>query len=159
MCGCECCVYSKNMLSSLLTCCGCRLKHPKDRSHNAKNIKSGEIWSCVFETSNNDVLPHGYHIYNTAADMEIATTCPCTYKRMVYCTVNVCYFVVISAQLLSYPVSRKIQIQQTCIQQYYFIFTIMFHVLLCMADIHTTNEQHAHCVPQWRALTGIPNYT
>ena len=43
MCGCECCICAKLMHSSLLTRRDRRLKHLKDRSHNAQNRISGEI--------------------------------------------------------------------------------------------------------------------
>ena len=38
------------------------------------------------------------------------------------------------------------------------MFTVIFHVVLCMADVHTTNKQHVHSVPQCRALTGLKIY-
>ena len=81
MCSCECCISSKIMHYSLLTWRDCRLKHLKDRSQNAQNRSSGEISSHTFETYKNDVRPHGFHIYNTAADMAISTMCPCSSKH------------------------------------------------------------------------------
>ena len=55
--------------------------------------------------------------------------------------------VMISAQVLSYLVRMKIKIQQTCVQQYYFMLTVMFHVVISTGEVHTTKEQHVHCVP------------
>ena len=81
MCGCECCISAKIMHSSLLTWSNRCLKHLKDRSPNAQNRRSGEIYSRVFETYNNTVRPHGFHIYSTAVDMAMAKMCPCTYKN------------------------------------------------------------------------------
>ena len=49
MCGCECCIYSKIMHLSLLTCHDFNLKHLKGRSHNAQNRRSGESSSRIFE--------------------------------------------------------------------------------------------------------------
>ena len=65
---------------------------------------------------------------------------------MGYRTGNVCYIVVINAQVLSYPVRRQINIQQTCVQQYDLMLTVMFHIVLFTGNIHTMNEQHVHCV-------------
>ena len=84
---------------------------------------------------------------------------PVPQNTMGHRTGNVCYVVVISAQVLSYPYRRQINIQQTCIQQYDFTFTIMFHVVIFTGNIHTTNDKHVHCVPQCRSLTGLPKYT
>ena len=78
---------------------------------------------------------------------------------MEYLIGNVCYIVVISDQLLSYPVRRKKKIQRSRVQQYDFVNTSMFHVGLFTSDFHTTNKQHFHCVPQCRDLTKLPRYT
>ena len=69
------------MNSYLLTWRDCHLKRLKDRSHNAQNRRSDEISSHIFETYNNDVRPHGCHIYNTAVYMAMSKMCPCTSKR------------------------------------------------------------------------------
>ena len=37
--------------------------------------------SRIFETYNNAVIPHDFHVYNTATDMAMKTMCPCTYKH------------------------------------------------------------------------------
>ena len=81
MCGCECCIFTKIMHSSLLTWCDHRLKYLKDRSHNAQNTRSGKISSRIFETYNNAVGPHGCNIYNTTSEMAIEKMCPCTSKH------------------------------------------------------------------------------
>ena len=62
--------------------------------------------------------------------------------------VNLCYIVVISFQLLSYQFRRKVKIQQTCVQQYDFMFIVIFLILLFVGNLHTRNKQHVHCVPQ-----------
>ena len=80
MCGCKCCISAKSMHSSLLTWISCRLKHLKNRSHNAQNRRSGEISSRIFETYSNDVWPHGFHFYNTTSKIYMAKFCPCTSK-------------------------------------------------------------------------------
>ena len=84
---------------------------------------------------------------------------PVPLNIMGYCNGNACYVVVISAQVFYYPVRRQINIQQKCVQQYNFISTVMFHVVLCMGNVHNTNEKHVHCAPQQRALKGLPKYT
>ena len=81
MCSCGCFISAKIIHFSLLTWSDCHLKHLKDRSHNSKNRRSGEISSCIFETYNISVRPHACHIYNTAADVTMPTMCPCTSKR------------------------------------------------------------------------------
>ena len=80
-------------------------------------------------------------------------------KLMVYCIVNLCYVVTISVPVLSYPVGRKTKIQQTRIQQYVFMVTVMFHDLLCTFDVHTTNKQHVQCVSQFLCMTIMQRYT
>ena len=72
---------------------------------------------------------------------------------MGYRIVNVCYVVLISAQVFSYSFRIQIRIQQTRVQQQYFMLTVIVHVVLWIADVHTTNKQHVHCVPQCRSLT------
>ena len=79
MCGYECFLSSKNINSFPLTWHDHHMKHLKDRIQDAQNRRSGEIPSRIFETYKNTVRPHGCHIYNTAADMTMATICPCTY--------------------------------------------------------------------------------
>ena len=112
MCSCECCITDNSIKYSLLKRCDCHLKQLKEQSHNEKDIRYGEIESRIFETFNNFVIPHGYHIYNTYEDMDMETMCPCPSTIMGWCTGNVCYVVVKYDQLLSYPVSRQIKIQQ-----------------------------------------------
>ena len=62
MCGYECCISPKSIHYSLLTWRDNCLKHLKYRSHNAQNRRSGKISSRIFETYNNAVQPHGFHI-------------------------------------------------------------------------------------------------
>ena len=50
VCGCEYCISAKSMHSSFFTRSDRNLKHLRDRSHNAQNIRSGELSSCLFET-------------------------------------------------------------------------------------------------------------
>ena len=45
----------------------------KNQSHTAKNIRSGEMVSRIFETYKNSVIPHGRNIYQTSSDMAMAT--------------------------------------------------------------------------------------
>ena len=97
MCGCECLISAKIMYYSLLTHHVSCLKHIKDISHNAQNRISSEISSRIFETYNNTVLPHGFHVYNTSADMSMATKFTCTSKNMRYRTLNMCCVVLIGA--------------------------------------------------------------
>ena len=81
MCGCECCMSSKSIHYLLLTWLGCNLKHLKDRSHNAQNRGSGEIYSRIFKTYNNAVQPHGCHIYNNSAYISMEKICTYTSKH------------------------------------------------------------------------------
>ena len=92
MCGCECFMSVKSIHSSLLTWSDCRLKRLKSRSQNAQNRRSGEIFSCIFETYKNAVQPHGCHIYNTSVDMAMETMFPCTSKHhgLSYCKCVLC---------------------------------------------------------------------
>ena len=74
---------------------------------------------------------------------------------MEFHTVKVCYVVVISVQVFPYLFRRKINIQQTSVQQYVFMFIVMSHVVLCTSYIHKKNEQHVHCVKKCLSLTGL----
>ena len=78
ICGCDCCISSKVMNSSLLTWRNYRLKHLRDKIQNAQNRRSGEIFSRIFETYKNSVRPHGCHIYNTTEHMAISPMFSCT---------------------------------------------------------------------------------
>ena len=84
---------------------------------------------------------------------------PVTKNTMGYHTGNVCYVVVVNVQLFSYQVRRKIEIQQTRVQKYAFIFNLMSHDVLCTSDVHKTNKKHVKCVTQCLAMTRIPKYT
>ena len=108
MCVCECYIYAKSMHSYLLTWRNCRLKQLKDRSHNAQNRRSDETASHIFETYNDSVRPHGCHIYNTAAEISMEKCVPVPLNTTGYHAENVCYIVVISDQVLSYPFRRQI---------------------------------------------------
>ena len=74
--------------------------------------RSSEI-SSIFLTFNNSVQPHGCSIYNTAADMAMETICLCNSKHHWLPYWKCFCVVVVSAQLLSYPVRRQIKVQQT----------------------------------------------
>ena len=56
--GCKCCISAKIMHSYLFNWCGFHLKHLKDRSCNAQNIRSGELSSRLFQTYKNYVRSH-----------------------------------------------------------------------------------------------------
>ena len=55
---------------------------------------------------------------------------------MVYHTGNVYHVVVRNAPILVYLIRRQINMQQTHVQQYVFMFTEMYHVVLFMAYAH-----------------------
>ena len=65
------------MHSSLLTWRDHCLKQIKDRSHNRQNRRYGKISSHIYETYNNAVRPHSFHIFNTAVDMSMETIFSC----------------------------------------------------------------------------------
>ena len=117
MCSCECYISSKSMNSSLLTWHNFRMKHLKDRSRNALNIRSNKISGHIFETCKNYVRPHGCHIYNTAADISMATMCLCTSKSraLILCKCILCCFRKCPSIVL--PSQEAINIQQTRFQQ------------------------------------------
>ena len=54
---------------------------PQNKSHNVQNRRSCEIPRRIFETDKNAIRPQCCHIYNTAADMHMTTTCPCNSKH------------------------------------------------------------------------------
>ena len=140
MCGCKCCISSNIMHSYLVTWWDCHLRQLKYRSHNVQNRRSGEIESLIFETHKNDVRYHGFHIQNTASDMEMATICPYPSVHHVLLNWIFFYFVVINIQVLSYPVMRQINIQKTHVQQYVLLSTEKCHIVHCMTDVHKKNK-------------------
>ena len=75
MCGCECCISTKSIHSSLLSWRDRYLKKLKDQSQNAKSRSSGEKAHHKYTTYKNTVMPHGHHIYAKASDMANATMC------------------------------------------------------------------------------------
>ena len=90
--------------------------------------------------------------------MYMENVLPVPINIMVYRTGNVCYFVVISVKVLYCPFKKKQKIQQRRVQQYVFMLTVMYHVVLYTADVHTTNEHHVQCVPQCPDLKGLQTY-
>ena len=136
MCGCECCISAKIMHSSLLTWHDRHIKQLKYRSHNAKNRRSGELYIHIFETYKNSVRPHGYHIYNSSAYMAMEKCVPVPHNIMIYHTLNVYYDFARNPPVLIYLIRRQIKIQQTRVQQYFFMFNTMYHVVLFMAYAH-----------------------
>ena len=78
ICGCEHLISVKSMHCALLTCSDSHMKQLKHQSHNAQNRRSGKKESFIFETYNNSVRSHGFHIHNTAANMDMETMCTCT---------------------------------------------------------------------------------
>ena len=82
MCGCECCIYSKSVHSSLLSWRDSYLKKLKDQIQNAQKRRSGEKSNHIYETYKNTVMPHGNNIYAKAYDMVKATIC--TYTQSDY---------------------------------------------------------------------------
>ena len=90
--------------------------------------------------------------------MAMENICPVLLNIMGYHTENVYYVVVISAKVFSHPVRSKIKIQQTRVQKYDFMFTLMFYVVLFTGELHKKNKQHVHFVPRFRYLTVLPNY-
>ena len=67
---------------------------------------------------------------------------------IVYITVNVCYVVVISAQVLSYPVKIQIKMQKTIVQQYLSLSTEMYPDVHYMKEKYKKIEQHIQCIAQ-----------
>ena len=65
---------------------------------------------------------------------------------MGYHSGNVYYTVVINSAVLVYLIRRQINMQQTNVQLYVFMFTAMYHVVLFMAYTRMKNKQHVICV-------------
>ena len=79
MCGCECCIFDKNIHSSLLSWRDRYLKKLKDQSQNDQSRRYGEKTHHIYTTYKNTVMPHGRHIYAKASDMENTTMCAYPY--------------------------------------------------------------------------------
>ena len=75
MCGCELCISAKSINSSYISWRDHYLRELKNLSKNAQNRRSGEKSNRLFETYKNSVMPHGCHIYETAADTTMAKIC------------------------------------------------------------------------------------
>ena len=54
----------------------------KDKSHNTRNRRSGEMVSIIFETYKNSVIPHGFHVYKIASNMTMDTMRDYTYTNI-----------------------------------------------------------------------------
>ena len=72
--GCDVCIYSKNMHSTLLAWCESFFKL-KDQICNLQNRRSGEMANRLFETYKNYVMPHGNHMFQTESGMSMETMC------------------------------------------------------------------------------------
>ena len=62
MCGCECCISTKSMHSSLISWCDRYLKKLKGISQHTENSMYGGKSNQIFETYKNKVMSHGRHI-------------------------------------------------------------------------------------------------
>ena len=95
MCGFDLYIYTKIIHSSLLPWRDCYLIKLNDPSKNSQNIRSGENSNRLFETYKKSVMPHGHHIYATAADMAMATMCAYPTSQHVLpqckCVLRCCY--------------------------------------------------------------------
>ena len=95
------------------------MKKIKDQSNNVKNRRSGKIESRNFEAYKNAVRPHDLNVHNTESDISISKICHFTsvhhalthWKCMLSCYDKV--------QVLSHPVMRQIEMQETYVQQYF----------------------------------------
>ena len=76
MCGCECCISSKSMHSSLLSWRYCYLKKNSRISEKIPKIESlGKKKIRIYETCKNTVMQNWRHIYSKAYAMAKATIC------------------------------------------------------------------------------------
>ena len=75
MCGCECCISTKSIHSSLLSWHDRYLKKLKNKIQNAQSRRSGEKAHHIYTTYKNTVMPYKSHIYAKASDMANATMC------------------------------------------------------------------------------------
>ena len=103
--GCEYCISTKTVHFYLLTCLDFHMKPLKYQSHNAKNRRSGEVLSCIFEIYYNDVIPHGCRIQNIATDMPMETMFPSNHtnhgipnRKCLLCCCDKCLSIVITIQ-------------------------------------------------------------
>ena len=72
---------------------------------------------------------------------------PVPHNIMGYHTGNVYYAVVINSPLPVYLIRRQINMQQTRVKTYVFMFTAMYHVVLFMEYTHMNKEQYVQCAP------------
>ena len=94
-------MYAKIMNSSLLTRHYFFLKHLKDRIHNVQNRSSGEISSRISESI---IMMYDLVVVIFTIPLHIwprKQGVPVPRNIMGYRTENLCYFVVISAQVMS----------------------------------------------------------
>ena len=79
MCGCECCISTKSIHSSLLSWRDRYLEELKDIIQNSQRKRSGEKAHHIYETYKNTLIPHEHHIYARLSYME--KTKLCTYPQ------------------------------------------------------------------------------
>ena len=75
MCVCECCISAKSMHSSLLPWRDFHLRNLNDLNQNSQNRRYDEMDNLIFYTYKKYVMPHGFHIYATVAEMYMKIMC------------------------------------------------------------------------------------
>ena len=66
---------------------------------------------------------------------------------MGYHTGNVYYSVVINALVLVKLIRIQIKMQKTLAQQYVFMFTAMYHIVLLISYEYMNNKKYVQCFP------------
>ena len=69
---------------------------------------------------------------------------PVPHNIISYHTGNVYHDVVRNSPVLVYLIRRQIQMQQTRVQQYFFVFNAMYYVVLFVVYTHMINEQYVY---------------
>ena len=76
-----------------------------------------------------------------------------------YHTINVHTSIVRNSEVYTYLVWRKINMKQTCVQQYIFMSTEIYYVVLCMVNSHNNNAHYVLCLPLMIFMWILVKYT
>ena len=136
MCGCECCISTKSIHSSLLSWRDRSLEKIKDQSQNSQSRRSGQKAHHIYTTYKNTVMPHGSHIYAKASDM--ANDTMCTYPHSEHalphwkCVLRCCD----DCTCINIPDQETTKKMTKLHPQLGFTFTTSLDLVLLMVEFH-----------------------
>ena len=146
MCGCECCIYSKSMHSSLLSWRESFFEKTQDQICNSQKIRSGEMSNNLFEIYKHYVTPHRNHMFQTESDIAMVTMCeyiPSNYELPHWKG----FFVVLrNLYRWIFQVQNHISTIQILDPTYNFMYINTYHFVLFMVYALSRKINSVNCV-------------